>query len=105
VGIGTDSEASVGPLDLFAELREARRIGGLAAAATLGLGTLDGALAIGVPDVGGLTPGYWGDVCVIDVAGSPLTGLATDPVELALAASPADVMATWLAGNEVWRRT
>jgi len=104
VGVGTDSEVSVGTLDLFAEAREARRIGRLSAGEALSLVTIDAALAIGMPDVGGLAPGFWGDVCLLDVAAMPLRQFTSDPAELAMAAAPGDVVATWLAGREVWRR-
>lgn len=104
VGVGTDSEVSVGALDLFAEAREARRIGRLSAGEALSLVTIDAALAIGMPDVGGLAPGFWGDVCLLDVAAMPLRQFTSDPAELAMAAAPGNVAATWLAGREVWRR-
>lgn len=104
VGVGTDSEVSVGTLDLFAEAREARKIGHLSAGEALSLMTLDAALATGMPDVGGLSPGFWGDVCLVDVAAMPLRQFTGDPVELAMASSTGDVAATWLAGREVWRR-
>ena len=104
IGVGTDSEASVGSLDLFAEAREARRIGRLSAGEALSLITLDAALAIGMADVGGLSPGFWGDVCLVDVSAMPLRRFTHDPIELAMAASPGDVAATWMAGREAWRR-
>ena len=104
IGVGTDSEASVGPLDLFAEAREARRIGRLSAAEAFSLITLDAALAIGMADVGGLSPGFWGDVCLVDVSAMPLRQFTRDPIELVMSAGPGDVAATWLAGREAWRR-
>jgi cytosine/adenosine deaminase-related metal-dependent hydrolase len=104
IGVGTDSEASVGSLDLFAEAREARRIGRLSAGEAFSLITLDAALAVGMADVGGLSPGFWGDVCLVDVSAMALRRFTHDPIELAMAASPGDVAATWLAGREVWRR-
>ena len=104
IGVGTDSEASVGPLDLFAEAREARRIGRLSAAEAFSLITLDAALAVGMADVGGLSPGFWGDACLVDVSAMALRRFTHDPIELVMAASPGDVAATWLAGREAWRR-
>jgi 5-methylthioadenosine/S-adenosylhomocysteine deaminase len=104
VGVGTDSEASVGTLDLLAEAREARKIGRLSAVEALRLATLDAALAIGMPDVGGLSDGYWGDVAVVDFSGMALRKFTSDPVELAVSATSADIAATWLAGRQVWHR-
>jgi cytosine/adenosine deaminase-related metal-dependent hydrolase len=102
VGLGTDSEASVGALDLFAEAREARRIGRLNAEETLSLMTLDGAIAIGVQDVGCLAEGAWGDVGVVGTGAEGRNGgEVIDPVEFVLSASPARVMATYLAGRRV----
>ena len=100
VGLGTDSEASVGTLDLFAEARAARRIGDLTAAETLSLMTLDGAIAIGMEDVGCLAEGAWGDLTVLGVP-APADRVVEEAV---LAAGPASVRATFLGGREVWRR-
>lgn len=108
VGLGTDSEASVGPLDLFAEMRAARRIGGLSAEETLRLATLEGALAIGVADVGAVAEGYYADLTVVvgeGGRGRERTGGIADPLEVVLAASPSAVSATWLAGSQVYGPT
>lgn len=104
VGLGTDSESSVGALDLFAEMRAARRLGGLTAAETLAMATLEGALAIGMADVGGLAEGYWGDVVAVGRPGGPVDGEIAAPLEFVVAASPAQVLATWQGGREVYRR-
>lgn len=105
VGLGTDSEASVGPLDLFAEMRAARRIGGLSAEETLRLATLEGALAIGVADVGALAEGYWGDVGTVRRSEGQTVGGIADPLEYVLDAGPGDVVGTWLTGSRVYDRT
>ncbi|HEX9166576.1 MAG TPA: amidohydrolase family protein [Gemmatimonadales bacterium] len=105
VGLGTDSEASVGPLDLFAEMRAARRIGGLSAEETLRLATLEGALAIGAADVGAVAEGYWADLTLVGRAdGQAGRRAVEDPNELLVNAAPGDVAVTWQAGNVVFRR-
>lgn len=116
VGLGTDSEASVGTLDLLAEARAAREIGWLDAEEALRLCTVEGARALGGKDaralggkdaraqgdaaIGVLEPGAWGDVVALAV-GADRTA---DPYEAALAASLADVKVTVIAGRVVHAR-
>jgi 5-methylthioadenosine/S-adenosylhomocysteine deaminase len=108
VGLGTDSSASVGEPDLFAEARAAQALGQLDAASALRLMTLGAAEATGIPDIGVLAPGAWGDVAVVPVGAvgqSPATVPTASTVEAAiLACSPGRVTATYLAGREVHRR-
>jgi cytosine/adenosine deaminase-related metal-dependent hydrolase len=111
VGVGTDSAASVGKLDLFAEARAARALGQLDAAGALRLITLGAAEAIGIPDIGVLAPGAWGDVGVVTVGtvggirSTALTALTASSVEDAiLECRPESVTATYLSGREVYRR-
>ncbi len=107
VGVGTDSAASAGVLDLFAEARVARTLGQLDAAGALRLITLGGAEAIGAIDTGLLAPGAWGDVAVVELGGETVgrgSGAAQNVEETVLAASPGKVTATYLAGREVHRR-
>ena len=100
VGLGTDSVASVAPLDLFAEARAARAIGWLTAAEALELCTVGGARALGLEAlIGTLTPGKRADVTVVAL------GPGADPVERVLAAAPAYVRATYLDGRQVYGRT
>lgn len=101
LGLGTDSEASIGALDLFAEAREARRLATLGAEEALRLLTLDGALAIGLGDVGVLAEGAWGDVVVVNMDTSESGG---EPVENVLRAGPGDVLLTCIGGRVVHRR-
>jgi len=102
VGAGTDSVASVAPLDLLAEARAARELAGLTAEAALLLATLGAASALGLEsEVGSLTPGKWGDVAVLDL---PAQVDATRLTGTLLSRSAADVRATYVAGREVWRR-
>jgi cytosine/adenosine deaminase-related metal-dependent hydrolase len=104
VGLGTDSVASVGRLDLLAEARAARGLAGLDVDQTLALATLAGARALGMEtQIGSLTPGKWGDV----VALAPREGASeseSGPAERALAARPADTLLTVLGGRVVYRR-
>ena len=101
VGIGTDSEVSVGRLDLLAEARAARSLARLSADAVIELCTLGGARALGLAgETGSLRSGKWGDCAVIRVRES---GEESSPAELVLASSPADVRLTCLGGRDVYR--
>jgi 5-methylthioadenosine/S-adenosylhomocysteine deaminase len=96
VGLGTDSEISVAPPDLLAEARAARALGGWSAEQTLRALTLGGAEALGRDgNSGALRVGHWGDM--VAIRPQPLD----DPIEAVLAATRADVAATWLGGRLV----
>lgn len=102
VGVGTDSVASVAPLDLLAEARAARKLAGLTADAALRLVTLGAARALGLdPQIGSLTPGKWGDLVLLELPGPVDAARLADTL---LSRHPSDVHATVLAGREVWRR-
>jgi 5-methylthioadenosine/S-adenosylhomocysteine deaminase len=99
VGLGTDSVVSVGRLDLLADARAARGLADLPAEQVLELCTLSAARALGLgSETGSLVPGKWGDCTVIRSG-----GVAGTPAERVLASSPADVLATYLGGKEVYR--
>ena len=101
VGLGTDSVASVAPLDLLAEASAARTLASLTAAEALALCTIGGARALGLEgEIGTLTAGKRGDLVVID-----LEGAGADPAEQLLAAGRAGVRATFLGGRQVYGRT
>ncbi len=101
VGLGTDSEVSVGRLDLLAEARAARALAQLTASEALDLCTLSGARALGVEsETGSLRVGKWADCVVIRL---PHTGSDADPAEHVLASSSADVMLTCVGGRDVYR--
>jgi cytosine/adenosine deaminase-related metal-dependent hydrolase len=103
VGVGTDSELSVGDLDLFAEARTARALAGLSAPETLGLMTRSAARAIGMTgEVGELTVAAWGDVIALDLGEVTAAGQVE---EVVLAAGPASVRGTWIGGRQVHRRS
>jgi len=101
VGLGTDSEVSVGRPDLLAEARAARSLAGSTADAVIELCTLGGARALGLSgETGSLRTGKWGD-CVVIRARNAVEKCS--PAELALASSPADVQLTCLGGRDVYR--
>lgn len=101
VGIGTDSEVSVGPPDLLAEARAAQGLAGLTPAATIELCTLGGAAALGLAgETGSLRAGKWADCTVIRI---PETGKGSPPADAVLSSSPADVRLTCVGGKDVYR--
>ncbi len=101
VGLGTDSEVSVGTLDLFAEARAARGLASLTADDLIELCTLAGARALGLDsETGSLRKGKWGDCAVIRL--SDLMP-SSSPAERVLASSPEDVLLTCLGGRDVYR--
>ena len=103
VGVGTDSAASVYPVDLLAEARAARELVGLTAEQALDLAMLGAARALLLdPELGSLSAGKWADCAVVEA--SPSLG-AENVAESILAGGPGNVMATWLAGREVYRRS
>jgi 5-methylthioadenosine/S-adenosylhomocysteine deaminase len=103
VGVGTDSAASVSPLDLLAEARHARDLAQLSARAALDLVTGGAARAIGLADeVGTLRPGLWGDLALIRTGA---VASAEMVLERVLDSGPSDVLGTVLGGREVYRRT
>ncbi|MGE0555685.1 MAG: amidohydrolase family protein [Gemmatimonadales bacterium] len=101
VGVGTDSELSVGTVDLFREARAARELADLDAGAALGLVTADAARAVGLgARVGRLEPGLDADLVALAVDPGP----DGDPEATALQAGPGDVLLTVAAGRVVYRR-
>jgi len=104
VGLGTDSVASVGRLDCFAEAKAARELGGLSAEAAVALATLDGARALGLgQETGSLTPGKWGDVVAVAAESREIAGNRS-PAEVVLGAGLTGVCLTVLGGRVVYRR-
>lgn len=101
VGAGTDSVASVGPLDLLAEARAARALASLSAETAMELVTTGAARALGLDgEVGALKVGLWGDVAAIGVEG----GTRERVLEAVLASGPGDVRETTLGGRVVYHR-
>lgn len=101
VGAGTDSVASVSPLDLLAEVRVARELGGLSAEDALGLATIAAARALGLDlEIGSLAPGKWGDLVACDLGGPvDAAGLA----DTVLSRGSAAVRLVVVGGREVYR--
>ncbi len=100
VGIGTDSEVSVGALDLLAEARAARELARLTANQVIAMCTLGGARALNLDhEIGSLRAGKWGDCAVIAIDAA----LNAPPAEQVLASGPGDVVLTCLGGREVFR--
>lgn len=100
LGVGTDSVASVAPLDLLAEARAARALAGCSADRALELVTIGAAKAIGLDrDLGTLERGKWGDAAAIRIP----AGTAIDRLhEAVLASGPGDVACTWVSGRVVY---
>lgn len=97
VGVGTDSVASVGCLDLLAEARAARTLAGLAWDDALALVTRDGARALGLDrEVGSLAVGRWGDAVVIRLRGDE------SPAEQVMNSGTEAVVATYVGGRPVF---
>ena len=102
VGVGTDSVASVGALDLLGEARAARALADLSAERALSLATRGAALALGLgEEVGTLRQGLWGDVAVVAI---PAEGAPEAALEAVLASAPGDVEETTIGGRAVYRR-
>lgn len=102
VGVGTDSVASVSPLDLLAEARAARELGGLSAEAALGLVTISASRALGLDgEIGSLAPGKWGDLAVVDLGGPVDAARLADTV---LSRGGTAVRRTVVGGREVFSR-
>ena len=104
VGLGTDSVAAGGRLDLFAEARLA--VLGLDDAPTpremLRLVTADGAAALGLEGAGTLSPGAWGDLAAVGL-GTPAMAEAAEPeTAVAWGATAADVVFAAVAGRPVY---
>ena len=98
VGLGTDSVAAGRALDLFTDARLAASAADLAPREVVRLLTVEGAAALGVEDVGELVPGAWADLVALATDRPALAGIADPEAAIALQASAADVMATWVAG-------
>jgi 5-methylthioadenosine/S-adenosylhomocysteine deaminase len=104
VGIGTDSVAAGGGLDLFAELRAAAAGRDLSPGELLRLVTSDAARALGVAGAGVLAPGAWGDLVAVSLRRPAFEPHADPELAIASTASASDVVATWVAGRLVYER-
>jgi 5-methylthioadenosine/S-adenosylhomocysteine deaminase len=97
VSLGTDSTASNDSIDMFAEMRLAATLQGLAADDVFRMATIEGARALRLgKDLGSLESKKRGDFAVIEMKGS-----TSDPiVEMVASADRSFVRATFLAGNK-----
>ena len=104
VGLGTDSVATGGRLDLFAEARLAVLAldGSLAPRALLRLVTADGAAALDLPGTGMLEPGGWGDLAAVDLSAPALADAPDPEMAVAWGATASDVVFTAVAGRVVF---
>jgi len=101
VGLGTDSEVSVGTLDLLADARAAAALASLSGEEAIDLCTLGGARALGLEsEIGSLRVGKWADCTVIALSDQ---GEKDSAVERVLRSSPADVVMTCIGGKAVYR--
>ena len=107
VALGTDSPASAGPIDMFAEMRsmieQQRAVHADAtlpdAGQALRMATVNAAQVLGYDDVGAIVPGAAADLMVVE------TGPTSSPVTaVVLGGTPDSVISTWIAGREVWQR-
>ena len=100
IGLGTDSEVSVDPIDLIEEARAAQALAGWSAEEALRAATLGGAEALAIDRVtGSLEAGKWADVIAVDIGAAPTAAAAA-----VLAAGTQSVVATWLGGRALYRR-
>jgi cytosine/adenosine deaminase-related metal-dependent hydrolase len=100
VGVGTDSVASIAPLDLLAEARVARELGALSAWQTVEVVTRGAASAIGMEaEVGSLAPGRWGDLAIFRLRPQLEQHQLADTL---VSLGSGDLLCTVLAGREVW---
>jgi 5-methylthioadenosine/S-adenosylhomocysteine deaminase len=102
VGLGTDSVASVAPLDLGADAALAGALATLRAPELIRMLTLDGARALGLDrEIGSLAPGKWGDLVVVDL---PEAVDAASLEGTLLARLRGHVSLTLVGGRAVFRR-
>lgn len=114
VAIGTDSPASAGDFDLWAELRAAVQLAraregaadALTAAEALRMATAGGARALGLDDrIGVLAPGMRADLVAIDLADSPVDPAEDPAVAVLTVGSPQRVLLTIVDGVLRYRRS
>jgi len=107
VGVGTDSVVAGGGHDLLTAARTAA-LGlppgrGLAPRELLRLLTADGAAALGLPDLGTLAEGSWGDLTAVRLDVPAATGTGAEEA-VAWGATASDVVFTAVAGRVVYRK-
>ncbi|MFO7941467.1 MAG: amidohydrolase [Bacillota bacterium] len=109
VGLGTDGAASAGTLNMWEEMRFASYLQkgsrldsrAMPASRTLYLATHGGACALGLEDVGKLSPGFRADILVVRPDSPHMTPLHDPLSSLLCAAGPGDVDAVMVDGVDV----
>jgi len=102
VGLGTDSSASCGRLDMFEEMRAVMRLHcpKIDAASALRVATMGGALVLGMEhDVGSIETGKLADFVVVRFSDSVMSS-AHDPVSAIVERCNADDVVMTVAGGE-----
>lgn len=111
VGLGSDGVASANTLDPFLSMKAAAWMAKgfaedpsvLPARTVLRLATREGALALGLPDVGELAVGFVADVVVVDLRGLHLEPVHDVASALVYSAGARDVERVYASGRELYR--
>jgi len=106
VGLGTDSSASCGRLDMFEEMRAAIRLHSpkIDALSALRAATLDGASVFRMEhEIGSIEPGKLADIVVVKIP-EPATDDSRDPVSSIVNECTADNVVMTMAGGETLYR-
>jgi 5-methylthioadenosine/S-adenosylhomocysteine deaminase len=99
-GLGTDSPAAAGALDLLAEARTAALLAGLHAAEALRLATLGGATTLGLAaQIGSIEPGKAADLTCIDLDQLALGPAAQVAQAIVFGATRSQVSDVWISGR------
>ena len=99
-GLGTDSPAAAGALDMLAEARTAALQSGLAAGEALRMATLGGATVLGLQaQIGSIEPGKAADLTCIDLGALSGQPAAAIHDALTFAAIRSQVSDVWTAGR------
>jgi len=99
-GLGTDSPAAAGALDVLAEARTAALQSGLAAAEALRMATLGGATVLGLQaEIGSIEPGKAADLTCIDLGALACQPAAAIQDAITFAATRSQVSDVWTAGR------
>jgi 5-methylthioadenosine/S-adenosylhomocysteine deaminase len=99
-GLGTDSPAVAGALDVLAEARSAALHSGLAAGEALRMATLGGATVLGLQaQIGSIEPGKAADLTCIDLGALACQPAAAIQDAITFAATRSQVSDVWTAGR------
>jgi len=99
-GLGTDSPAAAGALDLLAEARNAALHSGLGAGEALRMATLGGATVLGLQaQIGSIEPGKAADLTCIDLGALACQPAAAIQDAIVFGATRAQVSDVWTAGR------